>query len=312
MESKVNFAAVGAFVIVLGAACVAGVLWLGSGLTARAKTDSFVALVDDSVAGLNVDAPVKYRGVDVGKVSEIRISPDNPEQVRLVFAIERGTPIKADTEAMLKTQGLTGIAYVELSGGTRESPPLQPTAAPPYPEIRTKPSLSTRLEHILTTVLAKLESTSSNLNALLSDENRAAVGSALADLSAVARTIAQRKDALDAGIASAARTLENSARVSEQLGPALERIARSADAVQAMAHEARGASERAASTIDTVGADVRRLTAQTAPEVDRLLGEMHALAISLRRLSEHIERSPGGVLFGRRPPAPGPGEQAAK
>ena len=78
------------------------------------------------MAGLNVDAPVKYLGVDVGKVSRIEIDPRNSQQVRLHFLIDRGTPIKQDSLAVLKTQGLTGIAYIELSGGSAGSPPLLP------------------------------------------------------------------------------------------------------------------------------------------------------------------------------------------
>ena len=126
------------------------------------------------MAGLNLNAPVKYNGVDVGKVREIGLDPGNPERVNLLFAIERGTPIKVDTIAVLKTQGLTGIAYVEFSGGAPGAPPLRIIAGNKYPVIRTKPSLSARLENMLTKVLAKLDSTSNNINAVLSEENRAA------------------------------------------------------------------------------------------------------------------------------------------
>ena len=306
-----NFAAVGAFVLVLGAAFVAGGLWLASGGWFGTKYDYYLALVGESVSGLNVNAPVKYRGVDVGKVQYIRLDPNNPEQVRLTFAIERGTPIKVDTVAVLKTQGLTGIAFVELDGGTRDSPPLVATVKDEYPIIRTKPSLSARLENILTNVLAKLDSTSTSINTILSAENQAAFKSALADISAVTRTIAARKDSLDAGIASAARTFDNSARVTAQLGPVIERIGRSADAVEAMGREAGRASASAGKTVDEVGADVKRLTAETVPEVQRLIGEMNVLAASLRRLSEKIEGSPGGLLLGKRTVPPGPGETAA-
>ena len=107
----------------------------------------------------SLNAPVKYRGVDVGKVTDIRLNPANSEQVRLLFAIERGTPVKQDTEAVLKTQGLTGVAYVELSGGSPNSPPLVAAKPGEFPEIRTKPSLSARLENVLTTLMAKLDST---------------------------------------------------------------------------------------------------------------------------------------------------------
>jgi phospholipid/cholesterol/gamma-HCH transport system substrate-binding protein len=115
----VNYPLVGAFVLVLGAVLVAGALWLASGGASRKAHDLYLAIVDESVAGLNLNAPVKYNGVDVGKVRQIQLDPGNPEQVNLLFAIERGTPIREDTVAVLKTQGLTGIAYVELSGGTR-------------------------------------------------------------------------------------------------------------------------------------------------------------------------------------------------
>ena len=307
-----NYALVGAFVLVLGAVLIAGVLWLASGGALQKKYDLYLAIEDESVAGLNLNAPVKYSGVDVGKVREIRLDPSNPERVNLLFAIERGTPIKEDTVAVLKTQGLTGIAYVELSGGARDAPPLRATAGSEYPVIRTKPSLSARLENVLTSVLAKLNSTSSNINAILSDENRAAFKSALADIATVAHTIAARKDTLDAGMASAARTFDNGARATAQLGPVIDRIGRSADAVEKMGNEVARTSAGAGKTVDSVGADVKRFTAETLPELERLLGEMSVLATSLRRLSEKIEGSPGGLLLGRRPVPPGPGEGTAK
>ena len=303
-----NYAIVGVFVLALGAALIAGALWLAAGGASQKPFDLYLALVDESVAGLNLNAPVKYNGVDVGKVQGIHLDPANPERVRLIFAIERGTPIKEDTVAVLKTQGLTGIAYVELGGGTRESPPLRATPQEQYPVIRTKPSLSARLENVLTTVLAKLDSTSSNIDALLSAENRLAFSSALADIAAVSRTLAARKDTLDAGIASAARTFDNGARATAQLGPVIERIGRSAAAVEKMADETALASASAGKTVDAVGAEVQRIGADTLPQLQRLLGELNVLSSSLRRLTEQTERNPSSLLFGRGPVPPGPGE----
>jgi phospholipid/cholesterol/gamma-HCH transport system substrate-binding protein len=118
--------------------------------------------------------------------------------VNLLFAIERGTPIKVDTVAVLKTQGLTGIAYVELSGGSKNSPPLRAAKGDKHPVIRTEPSLSARLENVLTSVLAKLDNTSNTVNSVLSEKNQAAFSSALADIAAVTRTIAARREELDA------------------------------------------------------------------------------------------------------------------
>ncbi|MBK7422475.1 MAG: MCE family protein [Propionivibrio sp.] len=310
METKVNYALVGAFVLVLGAVLVAGVLWLASGGAFQKKHDFYQAVVDESVAGLNLNAPVKYNGVDVGKVRLIELDPGNPERVNLIFAIERGTPIKEDTVAVLKTQGLTGITYVELSGGSRDAPPLVVTAGNDYPQIRTKPSLSARLENVLTSVLTKLDSTSGNINEILSDENKAAFKSILADIATVAHTLAARKDTIDAGLANAGRTLENTSSASAQLGPVVDRIGRSAEAIEKMGNEVARTSASAGKTVNAIGADVKRFTSETLPELERLLGELSVLSISLRRLTEQTERNPSSLLFGRQPLPEGPGESS--
>ncbi|WP_413905346.1 MlaD family protein [Candidatus Skiveiella danica] len=304
-----SYSIVGAFVIVLGAALVAGVLWLASGGAWQKKVDLYRAIEDESVAGLNLNAPVKYNGVDVGKVRAIELDHANPEQVNLLFAIERGTPIREDTIAVLKTQGLTGIAYLELSGGAADSPPLLATPGNEYPLIRTKPSLSARLENILTSVLTKLDGTSNAINAILSAENQAAFRSAMADIATVARTIAARRDTIDAGITQAGRTLDNTAKATVQLEAVVARIGRSADAVEKMGTEVARTSLSAGKAVDAVGADVNRFSTETQPELERLLGELGALSTSLRRLSEQTTRDPRGLIFGRTPVPDGPGEK---
>ena len=307
-----NYPLVGAFVLVLGAALVAGVLWLASGGAFKQKMDLYLAVMDESVAGLNLNAPVKYNGVDVGKVKVIQLDPTNPQRVNLLFAIKRGTPIKEDTIAVLKTQGLTGIAYVELSGGAVGSPPLGILAGNSYPVIRTKPSLSARLENVLTNVLAKLDSTSNNLNAILSAENQASFKNALADIATVSRTIAARKDAIDAAITHGARTLDNTAQATARLEAVVDRIGRGADAIEKMGQEVSKTSVTTAKTVNAVGEEVQRFSTETQPELERLLGELNTLAPSLRRLSEQTNRDPRGLLFGRKAAPPGPGETGAK
>jgi phospholipid/cholesterol/gamma-HCH transport system substrate-binding protein len=310
METKVNYALVGAFVLALGAALVAVALWLASGGNLHKKYDVYLAVEDESVAGLSPNAPVKYNGVDVGKVQQIRLAASNPEQVNLLFAIERGTPIKEDTVAVLKTQGLTGIAYVELSGGGLNSPPLGILAGAEYPVIRTKPSLSARLENVLTTALAKLDSTSNNINAMLSSENQASFRSALADMAAVAHTLAARKEVLDAGIVSAARTFDHAAVASARLTPLIDHLEQSAQAIKTMGDEVARTSASTGKMVDSVSIGMTRFTADTQPELERLMAELSALATSLRRFSEQTERNPTGLLFGRKALPEGPGENS--
>jgi phospholipid/cholesterol/gamma-HCH transport system substrate-binding protein len=146
MEEKVNFVVVGVFVLLLGTAFIGGVLWLSSGKSYRTSYDTYQTYMTESVAGLNLNAPVRYRGVEVGRVQQIGLAPGNVEQVQVTLAIKTGTPIKTDTVAILSTQGLTGIAFVDLRGGSRDSPELKAEPGAPYPVISSGPSLMVRLD----------------------------------------------------------------------------------------------------------------------------------------------------------------------
>ena len=312
--------------MLLGAAIIFAVLWLASGGNLQKKYDLYQAIVAESVAGLNLNAPVKYNGVDVGKVQDIQLDPENPERVQLLFAIERGTPIKVDTVAVLKTQGLTGIAYVELDGGAKNAAPLVAIGQQQYPVIQTKPSLSTRLENILTTLLAKLDNTSSNIDSLLSRENQQAFKSAVADIAIVSKTIAARNNEIDAGIVNAARAADNTARATQKLNPIIDKIEpvmnelnitiaqinRSALAIEKAGNEAAIASAGAGKTVTSVGANIERYSTETLPEVQRLLTELNELSTSLKHLIEQTERDPASLLRGRSTLPDGPGESPSE
>lgn len=310
-----NYAVVGAFVLALSTALVVAILWLASGGALQTRTNPYLAMVDESVAGLNPNAAVKFNGVDVGKVARIDLDPANPDRVNLLFAINDGTPIRQDTVAVLKTQGLTGIAYVELSGGSLQSPPLQTLPGNRYPIIQTKASLSARLENVMTTALTKLDDTTNNINALLSPQNQAAVQSALADIATVARTVAARKDDIDNTITQAGRAVQSSERaatqVAAQAGALMERIGRSADAVGHMGNEFAQTGRSATRTVDAVGEDLTHFTSQTLPQIDQLVDELTTLSSTLRRVSEQTERDPRSLIFGRQPTTAGPGETPA-
>ena len=268
-----------------------------------------MAIEDESVAGLNINAPVKYNGVDVGKVSKIQLDPSNPERVNLYFALQNGTPIRQDTEAVLKTQGFTGIAYVELSSTGKNPVLLAATPGYEYPLIRTKPSLSARLENVLTTVLSSLDDTSKHINAILSDQNQENLKATLNDLAIITHTIAQRKDSIDHGLRNADITMRNAAHLTNQAGPVIDKIGSSADSINSMGKQVTRTGVTASKTLNTLGSDLREVTDVSLPELDRLIGEMNAMAASMRRLSEQTERTPNSLLFGVKPVPDGPGEK---
>lgn len=293
MESKVNFTIVGLFTLTLVAALIAILLWLGTGGRYYKLYDTYYAYMNESVSGLNLNAPVKFRGVDVGNVRDITLDPANSERVRLLLKIERGTPVKEDSVAVLRTQGLTGIAYVELSGGSLQSPLLKAKPDEKYPVIHTGPSLMARMDTALTSLLANVSRVSDNVNAVLDEDNRRAFKHSLAQIDAVTRVLAARSDSIEAGVNNAAKTLEHSARASADLGRLIERAGRSAEAVERLANE----TSRTASAMP--GA---------LQGIQLLVDDLRELSASLRRVSDQLERNPNALLFGKPQPEPGPGE----
>lgn len=278
MESKVNLAVVGLFVLMLGALLIGGVLWFSSGKSYGKTYDTYLVYMSESVSGLNLDAPVRYRGVQVGGVRHIALAPGNVELVQLTLDIERGTPLKQDTVAVLQVQGLTGIAHVNLAGGSRDSPPLKAGPHEQYPVIATGPSLMLRLDNAVTALLTNLNRSSENINALLDQENRVAM-----------RHTLQNLEKLSGAMADA------------ELPQLVHRLQRSADAFDRMANETARAGASTAETVDS-------MRAETLPEARQAIAELRELTASLRRFSEALERDPSMLLQGRAKAKPGPGE----
>ena len=322
MEDKVNLSVVGAFVVVLTVALIAGGLWIASGSYSRKVYDPYETYMTESVAGLNLNSTVRYRGVEVGRVRRIELAPGNVEQVQVTLDIERGTPVKTDTVATLQTQGLTGIAYVELRGGRKDSLPLRAAPGQQVPVITSGPSLLDRLETVTPVLLANLARSVDNLNAMLDDSNRNALRSMLADLAVLTQTLAKRSSTIDAALLGAARTMDSTAQASAQLPQLLQRFERAADALERMASDVSGASDSARSTLDSARvtfdvaratldgsrADVAQFTGTTLPDARALVAELRDLTATMHRVVDEVERNPAVLLQGRRPAKRGPGE----
>ncbi|WP_455370623.1 MlaD family protein [Petrachloros mirabilis] len=320
MEPKVNYVIVGLFVALLGAATLAGILWLGK-TDFRDAYDRYYAFMRESVAGLSVNSTVKYRGVDVGRVKEIALSPENPEEVRLVLDIDRGTPIKTDTIAVLETQGLTGLATLNLTGGSRDAPPLQATEGQEYPVIKTGPSLFFRLDEAisrllsekgLTKLLEDLDAVARSVADLMDEENRARFKQTMKNLSEAAQTVAAHRTQLERGLSGAAQTGESLAKMTaslnEQIPLLLGRVNKSALALQRMTDELAQTSKVVGSVVNETKPEIQQFSRQTIPELSLLVGELRQLTATLQRVAREIEREPNALVFGRGAQPRGPGE----
>lgn len=320
MEPKVNYVVVGAFVVLLSATVLGIILWLGK-TDYRGIYDRYYVYTRESVAGLSVDSTVKYRGVDVGRVKEVVLNPDNSEEVRVTLDIVGGTPVKSDTEAVLVTQGLTGLVTLDLTGGSRDAPPLVASAGQPYPVIKSAPSLFGRLDKVLSQVLSEeglanlvvnLNSLAQNASSVLDEENRHALRQMIKDLSEVTRALAANSGQVDRGVQRAAQTAEQAARLTEHLGKQLplllDRVNKSAAGFQQMTEELAQTSRSVGEVIGASKPDIERFSRQTLADTGLLIVELRQLTATLNRVAQQIERQPNVLVLGRSAQPKGPGE----
>lgn len=307
MESRVSYAAVGAFVLILSVLLIGLGLWLGSDVTVQ-RYDRYSIYFTESVSGLYINAPVKYHGVVVGRVEQLELAAQNPEQVHVVIAVQRGTPIKTDTRAKLDPQGVTGVVHIELTGGTRQAPLLRHAPGKPYPVIESEPSLFSRLDEALTNGLKTLDALAIQVTEVLNEQNQQNLQQTLANLAQFSGVLAANSQRLENALVNTEQLLANSATAAAALPETLNKVD------QALSRWA-----KLADRLDQVGVELQEVAASgrreleevgrtTIPGVNGLIAELQVLTDNLSRLSEDLRDNPQILLFGRPRAEPGPGE----
>lgn len=175
METTRNYFLVGLFVLIVVAAGIFFSLWLTS--VGKGETMRYQIYFTESVAGLKAGSLVKFRGVDVGAVENMAIDPRDSKRIRVEIKILKSTPVKTGTVASLEIQGVSGNAYLELSGGKPDEPNLAEASKEEIPEIREGPS------HSMNAVFKKLDHVAGQLEKVFSDRNVRAVNGAIGNLS---------------------------------------------------------------------------------------------------------------------------------
>lgn len=307
MEPKAHYVIVGIFVLVLGAASVGFSLWLAFGDVAL-EYQTYRIYMKESVAGLFVDAPVKYRGVEVGKVRALQLDPNNIEQVMITVDIDSAVKIRQDTEAKLAVQGVTGIASIELSGGSLDSPVLKAQPGEPYPVIESGPSLFTRVDAAVSELIGNLNMVAHDLHALLTPEARADFTKTLENIELLTSTLSEQRAALGEGIEAFSRFADQAANASADVPALIARIDTAVSTFEAMANDIAATTDVVREQAMLGGRSLQSFGDQTLPEAEQLLAEMRQLTASFQRLSDRLQEDPRVLLYGPRLDQLGPGE----
>lgn len=304
MESRANYVATGAFVLLVLAGIIAAALWL-AGAQFNTHYADYETDVAGSVSGLNVSAPVRLNGIDVGHVTSIAQDPQNPADDIVHLQIRQDATIRQDSVATLETQGLTGGRYVEISGGTLGSPRLTAASGQRYPVITSQSSSLDALFADAPKLIGQLNAIADRLQMVLSDQNLHAISDTLTNLDELATHLSGRSQDLDQLMEDGGSTLHNLARASATLNTLLDHFQGTPaelDHLLASANLTFSRATNLANNLDDVVRTSRpglnELTTTVPARLDALLTTASHLTVSLDRLSSELERNPSSILFG--------------
>ena len=286
MENRAHALAAGLFTLLLGAALAAVALWFSK---EDLQLIPYVMTTTSSVTGLKVEAPVRYRGVDVGKVDEIAIDTVNNGRVRIRIGVREGTPITTGTYAQLGYQGITGLAYVLLGDDGKSRQPLR-GAGGEIAVIRMKPSLMDNGESLFGSIVEITE----KVNQLLDEENRGYVRRTLSGLeevtqraSAVTRKLEPSLDAMP-GLIQEARSMAADARSSLKKA---DQLIVSVNGLALKLDQSMETIIPALASVEEVGAAAHAVGEETAPRMNLLLDDLSRESRSVGRVTRHRPRS---------------------
>ena len=309
MEKKSHALIAGIFTVILTVAVMVAASWLNRDTTLRTP---YVLTTSGSIAGLNVQAAVKYRGMEVGKVEGIVFDQEKPGQILVKVGIQADTPVTNATFAELGLQGLTGLAFIQLDADEKikDVKKLNSTSSAPV-RIAIRPSLFDRISSSGEDMVSKASSAMTQINKLLNDGNQKILTQTMVNLQDATKKITQLADEVQPaakGIAALAsggqKSLGNADKMMADVGKLAVDLNKKLDQVDRIAHSA----EQIGRSAERIGQSAAAVEVQTLPRVNALVEDASRGIRSADRMVEKIGDEPASVLFGAPPPQPGPGE----
>lgn len=288
---------IGAFLLLLVGALFAFVIWVARYNSSDSYKD-YDILYQGSVTGLAAGAPVRFQGVPVGKVRLIDLIPNDPGTVRLRVEVKQSTPILQGARASLESQGLTGVAFVQIEGGYRGQPALRRLPGQDVPVIPSRPSSFESLLMTAPQLLEQASITITRLGLILNEDNRKNFGGILNNINTLTKGLAQKTPELQTAIAGLTSTitelqdaanavktlaLNTDATVQGRLPALLDKtntlLAQSNDTVADL-HEA----------IKLAKPGVAAFSDTTVPELNKLIVDLRSLSLSLKSTADTLGR----------------------
>lgn len=307
MENRSYALMTGVFTIALLVATVLIGLWLN-----RDKTElvPYEIVTTQSIPGLNPQATVRYRGLEVGRVDEIVFDPRVTGQILIRLSVDEASPITTTTYASLGYQGVTGIAFIQLDD-ERTGSPRMATGNERIARIPLRPGLLDQLEDRGLAILEKAELLTDRLNALAGPENQAAVASTLASIDKAAQAYAAIPERLGPTLdrlPGLTTKFESSLDSFNTLSTSATSMTRNFDSLAVRLQAPDGPIERLNTAIGSLGAATSELELETLPHVVQMTDEARASLRAVKRTANSLSDRPQSILFGAPGRAPGPGE----
>jgi phospholipid/cholesterol/gamma-HCH transport system substrate-binding protein len=309
METHARFFLVGLFSLAVTVGLIVFVLWLGK-LQLDRDYQNYEIRFRESVTGLSVGGIVQYQGVQVGEVRKLSLDPNDPRVVRAIVRVAATTPVKTDTQAQLSYTGLTGVAVVELLGGSPEARLLRETDDSTAPAIDAVPSSLSQLMSGGSGAMQSAEQALTRIGTMLDDRNLERVSNLLANLETISASVAGDYPEFRAALADARaleRRLDTAVQRADSLLTEMQRGlgATSDDADDSVFHELRatiadiGAAAAAFERFSTSGErTVSGLDAAARAELVSTLQALQQASENLSRITLRFDQAPVDYLRG--------------
>jgi len=317
METRASYVLVGSFVMLCLLGLITAMLWL-TGSQYQQEFAYYRTIFTGGVVGLGRGTTVRFNGIDVGSIAELAFDPNNPSSVIVTVQIDPTVPIQEDAVASIQSQGFTGGTFLEIDGGSANSPLLMARPGEEYPIIRSRPSTLQQLAQAGPELVANFNTVGVRVSDVLNDENRKIIAESLVTLAATLENLRSTTDVFEARSKDLDATLENLRIASEAIAKTLGNV----DATLAGADRALASADKALQSVDTVVASVntavasadttmqkigglsddarRVVNGQGVAQLTQMLAQTRALVASLTRLSQDLEREPHRLLYGDR------------